>query len=89
MPELRHNAERYIARRFPVDYTPRFRPRAVNSTDRLRVWFLSADFRVNALWHLAGEIFSALDRDRLETFAYSIGPNCPASATERQIECFC
>ena len=42
---------------------------------RIRVGYLSADFRDNAAGHLLHRLFAAHDRDRFEIFAFSYGPD--------------
>jgi len=42
---------------------------------RLRVGYLSWDFRNHAVAHLMGHLFARHDRARLEAIAYSTGPN--------------
>jgi predicted O-linked N-acetylglucosamine transferase (SPINDLY family) len=43
--------------------------------ERLRVGYLSCDFRNNAVGHLTRGLFRAHDRARFEVFAYSYGPD--------------
>lgn len=42
---------------------------------RLRIGYLSSDFRENALAHLTAGLFGLHDRDRFEIFGYSLGPD--------------
>jgi len=42
---------------------------------RLRIGYLSSDFRNNAVAHLIRRLFAHHDRSRFEIFAYSIGPD--------------
>ncbi len=42
---------------------------------RLRIGYLSADFREHAVMHLLGGVLDAHDRDRFEIHAYSTGPD--------------
>lgn len=44
-------------------------------TDRLRIGYLSSDFRENALAHLTGGLYGLHDRDRFEVLGYSLGPD--------------
>ncbi len=53
--------------------------------ERLRVGYLSCDFRNNAVGHLTQGLFRAHDRSRVETFAYSFGPD-DGSRYRRRIE---
>ncbi|MET0552428.1 MAG: hypothetical protein ABW221_05290, partial [Vicinamibacteria bacterium] len=48
---------------------------ATRTRERLRVGYLSCDFRNNAVGHLTRGLFRAHDRTRVETFAYSYGPD--------------
>jgi protein O-GlcNAc transferase len=43
--------------------------------ERLRVGYLSCDFRNNAVGHLTQGLFRSHDRSRVEAFAYSYGPD--------------
>ncbi|MBV8659403.1 MAG: tetratricopeptide repeat protein [Burkholderiales bacterium] len=43
--------------------------------DRLRIGYLSHDFRAHATAFLIAEIFELHDRERFETFGYSTGPD--------------
>src|SRR5258706_535325 len=43
--------------------------------ERLRVAFVSANFRDHATMHLSDEFFEKIDRSRLEMFAYSLRPD--------------
>ena len=43
--------------------------------ERLRVGYLSCDFRNNAVGHLTQGLFRCHDRSRIEAFAYSYGPD--------------
>src|SRR4030095_4778955 len=49
--------------------------RAPAERPRLRVGYLSCDFRNNAVGHLTQGLFAAHDRSRFEVFAYSYGPH--------------
>lgn len=53
--------------------SPVARPRlAVAPGERLRVGFVSSDFRAHPMVHLSLEFWERIDRDRFETFAYGI-----------------
>lgn len=52
---------------------------------RLRVGYLSCDFRNNAVGHLTRGLFRAHDRDRVEATAYSYGPD-DGSVYRRTVE---
>jgi protein O-GlcNAc transferase len=49
-------------------------PRPAAAKKRLRLGYLSADFRHHPVGHLCHGIFAALDRERFEAFAYSLLP---------------
>jgi predicted O-linked N-acetylglucosamine transferase (SPINDLY family) len=53
--------------------------------ERLRVGYLSCDFRNNAVGHLTRGLFRAHDRARVEAFAYSYGPD-DGSVYRRTVE---
>jgi len=50
--------------------TPRWTPGR-----RLRIGYLSSDYRAHATAHLLGHLFALHDRTRFEAIAYSTGPN--------------
>jgi predicted O-linked N-acetylglucosamine transferase (SPINDLY family) len=52
---------------------------------KLRVGYLSADYRDHATSHLLAEVIELHDRRRLEVIGYSYGPN-DASATRKRME---
>lgn len=58
---------------------------APSRRDRLRVGYLSCDFRNNAVGHLTQGLFRSHDRSRIEAFAYSYGPD-DGSRYRRRIE---
>src|SRR6185312_2452866 len=65
-------------------------PRRV-AGQRLRVGYLSADFRSHATAHLVGHLLALHDRDRFEVIAYSTGPDDGSDYRrrfEREAECF-
>ena len=51
-----------------------FPPRAPHDRDRIRIGYVSADFRRHATAYLATGLFEQHDRSRFETVAYSINP---------------
>lgn len=62
------------------------RPEAKPNTDgRLRIGYVSADFRDNAAGHLLLQMFAHHDRQRFSITGYAIGPN-DGSEFRRQIE---
>lgn len=56
-----------LAPRKPVDAVP-------VQADKIRIGYLSADFRTHPVSYLAAGLFEAHDRSRFETHAFSIGP---------------
>lgn len=64
-----------IAERVAKLATKPAEPRARAHGDRLRVGYLSMDYRDNALAHLARRLFESHDRTRFEALALSFGPD--------------
>jgi protein O-GlcNAc transferase len=56
--------------------------------DRIRVAYLSADFRDHAVSHLMAGIFEGHDAKRFETFALSFGPTAPSAMRIRLEKAF-
>jgi predicted O-linked N-acetylglucosamine transferase (SPINDLY family) len=54
---------------------PKASPRARANGERVRVGYLSMDYRDNALAHLARRLFALHDRSRFEAIALSFGPD--------------
>jgi predicted O-linked N-acetylglucosamine transferase (SPINDLY family) len=69
-------AQLRVAQRWARDSRPAApvaRPRlAVAPGERLRVGFVSSDFRAHPMVHLSLEFWERINRDRFETFAYGI-----------------
>ena len=66
-------AQRWAATLAPAVPVPR--PELpVLAGQRLRIGFVSSDFREHPMGHLTAELFALLDRGRLETFAYGLRP---------------
>lgn len=55
--------------------TPLARSRACGARDRIRVGYLSADFRAHATAYLTAELFELHDRSRFEVVLLSYGPD--------------
>ncbi len=72
-PRQQFVAARRFARRMNPSATPRA-PISFSSGERLRIGFVSSDFRSHATVSLMLEFWQRLDRNRLETFAYGILP---------------
>lgn len=63
------------ARRWAAGVTPPMLPAVIGARgDRLRVGYVSADFRVHALAFLATEVWERHDRQRVMPFAYALAP---------------
>lgn len=54
-----------------------------NKKDKLRIGYVSADFRDHPVTHLVSGVLEKHHRDRFEIFAYSIGPNDNSIYRER------
>jgi predicted O-linked N-acetylglucosamine transferase (SPINDLY family) len=57
--------------------------RAVYKHDRIRVGYVSPDFRQHPVAYLTAGIFESHDADRFETYAFSIGPNDSSDLRKR------
>lgn len=66
---------------------PLHRPPA-GTADRLRLGYLSADFRNHAIGHLTAGLFEQHDRMRFEVFGYSFGPDDGSLHRQRCVEAF-
>jgi predicted O-linked N-acetylglucosamine transferase (SPINDLY family) len=67
-------AERYVADKCPPPPSPLWRGERYRH-QRIRVGYLSGDFRLHPVALLLAEIFEAHDRTRFETTAISFGPD--------------
>jgi protein O-GlcNAc transferase len=56
---------------------------AVNTTQRLRVGYVSADFRSHATSYLLVDVLERHDRDRFEVFAYALTPSDGSAVAAR------
>jgi protein O-GlcNAc transferase len=77
----------HVAQRWARQFAP---PRpavppvlAVAAGERLRVAFVSANFREHPTAHLSLEFWERIDRTRLEMFAYSLGSAAPDACRRR------
>ncbi len=71
---------------------PVFAPLAVGKDrghERLRIAYLSSDFRDHPIAHLTAGLFEAHDRSRFDVTAISYGAEEPASRVRRRIEAAC
>lgn len=84
---VRREAARQHAKRIEAAASrlPRVKPALRAELSRLRIAYLSADFRNHATAHLAAGLFEHHDRRRFEVFAYSTGRN-DASALRKRLE---
>jgi predicted O-linked N-acetylglucosamine transferase (SPINDLY family) len=64
-----------IAERVAKFALPPATPRTRKKRDRIRIGYLSMDYRDNALAHLARRLFALHDRERFEAVALSFGPD--------------
>lgn len=67
------SARTYVARRYPTT-TPLWTGERYRH-DRIRIAYLSADFRDHATTHLMAELFEKHDQSRFEVSAWSFGPD--------------
>ena len=67
-------AQTYTADVCPTDVEPLWRGERY-SHDRIRLAYLSADFRDHALPHLLARMFELHDHERFETIAIALGPD--------------
>src|SRR5215469_4141358 len=67
-------ATREWAAFFGREHAERAQPERVDGSGRLRIGFLSGDFRTHAVAHFVEPVASARDRDAFEYVFYS---NCP------------
>jgi predicted O-linked N-acetylglucosamine transferase (SPINDLY family) len=63
-------------------------PLEARRSGRLRVGFVSSDFRPHPMVYLSIAYWEGFDRDRFETFAYGIGPRDPGPIGERVARAF-
>jgi len=66
-----------------LDKPPMSSPASHPRSQRLRIGYLSADFREHAVMHLLGGVFELHDRARFKIHAYSMGPNARDRYRER------
>ncbi len=82
-PRAQLNAAVQWARGFaPPSAVPR-PTLAPEPRERLRVGFVSSDFRNHPMVHLSLEFWERIDRDRFETFAYGLLPEDPSATGAR------
>jgi len=67
-------AKTWVATKYPQALKSVW-PRTIYKHDKIRVGYVSADFRQHPVAHLIAGVFECHDRSRFETTAISIGPN--------------
>lgn len=70
---LRRSAERFTRTRYPAAAEPIWSGERYDR-DRVRVAYVSTDFREHPVAHLIAELFEQHDRSRFEIFGFSISP---------------
>jgi protein O-GlcNAc transferase len=75
-------ASAYARRRFPAAPAPLWRGERYRH-ERIRVAYLSADFRDHPVAWLIAELIERHDRHRFETIGVSFGPEAPSAMRER------
>ena len=80
-------AQLHVAQRWARDLAPESPPatsrNASGARARLRLGYVSSDFRHHAMSALLAEVWERHDRVRIETYAYSIGPGESSPLRER------
>jgi len=71
----RRRAERLLARAGPPVGSRVASGSGHGDPERLRIGYLSSDFRDNALAHLTAGLYGLHDRQHVEVFGYSLGPD--------------
>ena len=82
----RLRAVRYAAARCPTEWPAPARPK--ERPVKLRLGYVSADFRNHAMVHLAGRMFELHNRDRFELHGYALGPPSNDIARQRMVRTF-
>ncbi len=86
--QLKKCAEHWSKRlSYASDQPPLFRvPRVKAHHRRLRIGYLSADFRIHAVAFHLPELFSAQDRSRFEVYGFSLSPPVDSDIRNRIIQ---
>lgn len=66
-----------------LDMPPLFNPASHPHSERIRIGYLSADFREHAVMHLLSGVLAGHDRARFRIHAYSTGPDTKDSYRQR------
>ena len=77
----------YVRRRFPREASPPQRPSPA-SPGKIRVAYLSSDFRRHPTSYLIAELFERHDRDRFEIIGISFGPDDGSAIRARIVKSF-
>ncbi|QOZ28893.1 glycosyltransferase family 41 protein [Bradyrhizobium sp. CCBAU 51753] len=80
-------AEAWVTQRHPAAPKPLWRA-APRAHDRIRLGYVSTDFRKHATAYLIAELFELHDRTRFDLFGYSIGPDDASDIRARLIKSF-
>ncbi len=72
----------WVARKYPASDTPMWRGE-IYKHDRIRVGYVSADFREHATSHLAAGMFESHDKSRFEVMAIAFGADDKSKMRER------
>jgi predicted O-linked N-acetylglucosamine transferase (SPINDLY family) len=68
---------------WPTPPPPRMALAPRSPAEKLRIGYLSPDFREHVIAHLTAELFEVHDRARFQIFAYSTGPNDRSDRRQR------
>jgi predicted O-linked N-acetylglucosamine transferase (SPINDLY family) len=79
-------ARAYVRRSAPTAARPRVE--AARESDRLRIAYLSSDFRNHPVVHLTAELYERHDRRRFEVIGISFGPDDKSEARARVVKAF-
>ncbi|MFG1377669.1 tetratricopeptide repeat protein [Xanthobacter autotrophicus] len=82
-PALQLTAARRTVRRRCAGIAPKPLPAPTRSDGRVRIGYLSADFRNHPTTHLLVRLLEVHDRSKFEITAFSIGPNDASPARKR------
>jgi protein O-GlcNAc transferase len=83
----RRCAEAWVRRRHPAAPQPLWQG-GRRARDRIRLGYVSTDFRKHATAHLIAELFELHDRTRFELFGFSIGPDDGSDIRARLVKSF-
>jgi predicted O-linked N-acetylglucosamine transferase (SPINDLY family) len=72
LPEQLRCAQTYVRNTYPPG-VPKAVPGSARRKDKIRLGYLSGDFREHATAHLAADLFECHDREKFELFAISTG----------------